>query len=92
MRDGGGAAIAIFTASKHMPTETSHQITLQGVVYQLDVALERFVILNFCLLLCYLIASIIFIQYGTVYPECNFQLTNLGNLSSKKFLRWYWPS
>lgn len=57
MRDGGGAAIAIFTASKHMPTETSHQITLQGVVYQLDVALERFVLYYwiFVCLLCYLI-------------------------------------
>ncbi|KFM67547.1 Tyrosine-protein phosphatase non-receptor type 9, partial [Stegodyphus mimosarum] len=40
VRDGGGAAIAIFTANKHVPAETSHQITLQGVVYQLDVALE----------------------------------------------------
>ncbi|XP_054714522.1 tyrosine-protein phosphatase non-receptor type 9-like [Uloborus diversus] len=42
VRDSSGAAIAIFTASKHVPTETSHQVTLQGVVYQLDVALESF--------------------------------------------------
>lgn len=40
MRDTNGAAIAIFTAGKHIPSETSHQTTLQGVVYQLDVALE----------------------------------------------------
>uniref|UniRef100_T1IWR5 Tyrosine-protein phosphatase non-receptor type 9 n=1 Tax=Strigamia maritima TaxID=126957 RepID=T1IWR5_STRMM len=39
-RDASGAAIAIFTACKHQPLLTSHQITLQGVVYQLDVALE----------------------------------------------------
>ena len=30
----------MFTAYKHSPVETSHQVTLQGVVYQLDVALE----------------------------------------------------
>ncbi|XP_042910680.1 tyrosine-protein phosphatase non-receptor type 9 isoform X2 [Parasteatoda tepidariorum] len=40
VRDNSGAAIAIFTASKHVPMETSHQITLQGVIYQLDCALE----------------------------------------------------
>ncbi|GBN81648.1 hypothetical protein AVEN_172198-1, partial [Araneus ventricosus] len=40
VRDDSGAAIAIFTAHKHVPLETSHQITLQGVIYQLDVALE----------------------------------------------------
>lgn len=39
-RDSSGAAIAIFTAYKHFPLETTHQSTLQGVVYQLDVALE----------------------------------------------------
>ncbi|XP_065335287.1 tyrosine-protein phosphatase non-receptor type 9 [Cloeon dipterum] len=39
-RDESGAAIAIFTASLHDPNTTSHQCTLQGVVYQLDVALE----------------------------------------------------
>uniref|UniRef100_A0A2R5L652 Putative tyrosine-protein phosphatase non-receptor type 9-like isoform x1 n=2 Tax=Ornithodoros turicata TaxID=34597 RepID=A0A2R5L652_9ACAR len=30
----------MFTANKHWPLESSHQVTLQGVVYQLDVALE----------------------------------------------------
>lgn len=40
VRDATGAAIAIFTAHKHIPLETSHQITLQGVIYQLDIALE----------------------------------------------------
>ncbi|KAJ8714639.1 hypothetical protein PYW07_002864 [Mythimna separata] len=39
-RDATGAAIAVFTANKHFPTLTTHQITLQGVVYQLDVALQ----------------------------------------------------
>ncbi|XP_068082593.1 tyrosine-protein phosphatase non-receptor type 9-like [Anabrus simplex] len=39
-RDGTGAAIAVFTARMHCPQVSSHQTTLQGVVYQLDVALE----------------------------------------------------
>ncbi|XP_063993455.1 tyrosine-protein phosphatase non-receptor type 9 isoform X3 [Diachasmimorpha longicaudata] len=39
-RDGTGAAIAIFTAHLHLPQCTTHQTTLQGVVYQLDAALE----------------------------------------------------
>ncbi|KAK0084224.1 hypothetical protein PV325_007436 [Microctonus aethiopoides] len=39
-RDTTGAAIAIFTAHLHLPQCTSHQTTLQGVVYQLDAALE----------------------------------------------------
>ena len=32
--------IAMFSAGKHIPQETTHQTTLQGVVYQLDVALD----------------------------------------------------
>lgn len=39
-RDSSGAAITMFTASKHWPLQSSHKVTLQGVVYQLDVALE----------------------------------------------------
>ncbi|XP_039291755.1 tyrosine-protein phosphatase non-receptor type 9 [Nilaparvata lugens] len=39
-RDATGAAIAVFTARVHSPQIASHQTTLQGVVYQLDVALE----------------------------------------------------
>ncbi|XP_016913235.1 tyrosine-protein phosphatase non-receptor type 9 [Apis cerana] len=39
-RDATGAAIAIFTAHLHLPQNTTHQTTLQGVVYQLDAALE----------------------------------------------------
>jgi len=39
-RDSSGAAVAIFTARLHDPHITSQQTTLQGVVYQLDVALE----------------------------------------------------
>lgn len=34
--------IALFSAGKHIPQETTHQTTLQGVVYQLDVALDDF--------------------------------------------------
>ncbi|XP_076161923.1 protein tyrosine phosphatase Meg2 [Ptiloglossa arizonensis] len=39
-RDATGAAVAIFTAHLHLPQTTTHQTTLQGVVYQLDAALE----------------------------------------------------
>ncbi|GIY21744.1 tyrosine-protein phosphatase non-receptor type 9 [Caerostris extrusa] len=41
-RDPGGAALALFSAAKHNPFLSSHNVTLQGVVYQLDVALESF--------------------------------------------------
>ncbi|XP_030746081.1 tyrosine-protein phosphatase non-receptor type 9-like [Sitophilus oryzae] len=40
-RDANDAAIAVFTAHKHIPASSSHQTTLQGVVYQLDVALQN---------------------------------------------------
>ncbi|XP_053670970.1 tyrosine-protein phosphatase non-receptor type 9 [Anopheles nili] len=39
-RDGSGAAIALFTANLHYPMTVTHKTTLQGVVYQLDVALQ----------------------------------------------------
>ncbi|KAG1664437.1 Tyrosine-protein phosphatase non-receptor type 9 [Nymphon striatum] len=39
-RDKSGAAIAVFSACRHNPETASHEITLQAVVYQLDVALE----------------------------------------------------
>lgn len=39
-RDSTEAAIAVFTAHKHIPSMSTHQTTLQGVVYQLDVALQ----------------------------------------------------
>ncbi|XP_067642390.1 tyrosine-protein phosphatase non-receptor type 9 isoform X2 [Eurosta solidaginis] len=39
-RDTTGAAIAIFTASKHSPLSVTHTITLQGIVHQLDCALQ----------------------------------------------------
>lgn len=39
-RDESGAAIAVFTARLHEPRLTTQQTTLQGVVYQLDAALE----------------------------------------------------
>ncbi|KAK3865554.1 hypothetical protein Pcinc_028848 [Petrolisthes cinctipes] len=39
-RDESGAAIAVFTAHLHEPRLTTQQTTLQGVVYQLDAALE----------------------------------------------------
>ncbi|XP_020715139.1 tyrosine-protein phosphatase non-receptor type 9 isoform X2 [Ceratitis capitata] len=39
-RDTTGAAIALFTASRHSPLSVTHTITLQGIVYQLDCALQ----------------------------------------------------
>ncbi len=41
-RDANGATLALFNAHKHDPGSTNHRTTLQGVVYQLDVALEDF--------------------------------------------------
>uniref|UniRef100_A0A1B0D3S9 CRAL/TRIO N-terminal domain-containing protein n=1 Tax=Phlebotomus papatasi TaxID=29031 RepID=A0A1B0D3S9_PHLPP len=40
-RDATGAAIALFTANLHYPLTVTHKTTLQGVVYQLDVALQN---------------------------------------------------
>ncbi|XP_059622784.1 tyrosine-protein phosphatase non-receptor type 9 [Phlebotomus argentipes] len=40
-RDATGAAIALFTANLHYPMTVTHKTTLQGVVYQLDVALQN---------------------------------------------------
>ncbi|KAJ8944897.1 hypothetical protein NQ318_012706 [Aromia moschata] len=40
-RDSTDAAIAVFTAHKHIPANSTHQTTLQGVVYQLDCALQN---------------------------------------------------
>ncbi|XP_060525616.1 tyrosine-protein phosphatase non-receptor type 9-like [Cylas formicarius] len=40
-RDPSEAAIAVFTAHKHVPASSTHQTTLQGLVYQLDVALQN---------------------------------------------------
>ncbi|KAH8356207.1 hypothetical protein KR200_006949, partial [Drosophila serrata] len=39
-RTSSGAAIALFTASRHSPLSVSHKTTLQGIVYQLDSALQ----------------------------------------------------
>uniref|UniRef100_A0A1B0BJU8 CRAL-TRIO domain-containing protein n=1 Tax=Glossina palpalis gambiensis TaxID=67801 RepID=A0A1B0BJU8_9MUSC len=39
-RDSSGAAIALFTANKHSPLNVTHTTTLQGIVYQLDCALQ----------------------------------------------------
>ncbi|XP_055956463.1 tyrosine-protein phosphatase non-receptor type 9 isoform X1 [Patella vulgata] len=39
-RDHSGAAVALFTARLHYPSTTTHQITLKGLVFQLDAALE----------------------------------------------------
>ncbi|KAK9879317.1 hypothetical protein WA026_004170 [Henosepilachna vigintioctopunctata] len=39
-RDSSEAAIAVFTAHKHVPLSCTHQTTLQGIVYQLDAALR----------------------------------------------------
>ncbi|XP_055843450.1 tyrosine-protein phosphatase non-receptor type 9 isoform X1 [Episyrphus balteatus] len=40
-RDSSGAAIALFTANKHSPLCVTHTTTLQGIVYQLDAALQN---------------------------------------------------
>ncbi|XP_064555968.1 tyrosine-protein phosphatase non-receptor type 9 isoform X2 [Drosophila montana] len=39
-RTSSGAAIALFTANRHSPLSASHTTTLQGIVYQLDCALQ----------------------------------------------------
>ncbi|XP_070074372.1 tyrosine-protein phosphatase non-receptor type 9 isoform X2 [Drosophila takahashii] len=39
-RTSSGAAIALFTANRHSPLCVSHTTTLQGIVYQLDSALQ----------------------------------------------------
>ncbi|XP_037918409.1 tyrosine-protein phosphatase non-receptor type 9 isoform X3 [Hermetia illucens] len=40
-RDASGAAIALFTANLHCPMTVTHKTTLQGIVYQLDAALQN---------------------------------------------------
>ena len=39
-KDANGATLALFNAQKHDPSTVDHRTTLQGVIYQLDVALE----------------------------------------------------
>ncbi|XP_041362053.1 tyrosine-protein phosphatase non-receptor type 9-like [Gigantopelta aegis] len=41
-RDNSGAAIALFTARAHHPPQTTHQIVLKSLIYQLDAALQSF--------------------------------------------------
>jgi len=41
-RDITGATIALFTARLHQPSQTSHQAVLNALIFQLDVAMERF--------------------------------------------------
>ncbi|KAK7495954.1 hypothetical protein BaRGS_00012655 [Batillaria attramentaria] len=41
-RDRSGAALALFTARLHYPPQTTHQIVLKGLSYQLDAALESY--------------------------------------------------
>lgn len=41
-RDEFGAAIALFTARLHNPEQSSHQAVLKALIFQLDIALERF--------------------------------------------------
>jgi len=41
-RDVSGAAIALFTARLHHPSQTSHQAVLNALIFQLDVTMERF--------------------------------------------------
>jgi len=40
-RDANGATLALFNAHRHDPAIVEHKTTLQGVVYQLDVAMEQ---------------------------------------------------
>lgn len=39
-RDASGASIVMFTASKHSPIQSCHKVTLQAMVYQLDIAMD----------------------------------------------------
>ncbi|KAL5004309.1 hypothetical protein ScPMuIL_017765 [Solemya velum] len=39
-RDFHGATVALFTAARHIPPQTTHQIVLKALIYQLDAALE----------------------------------------------------
>ena len=41
-RDVSGAAMALFTARLHHPSQTSHQAVLNALIFQLDVAMERY--------------------------------------------------
>jgi len=43
-RDVSGAAIALFTARLHQPSQTTHQAVLNALIFQLDVAMERFLL------------------------------------------------
>lgn len=45
-RDVNGAAIALFTARLHYPSQTSHQAVLNALIFQLDVAMERSVLIS----------------------------------------------
>uniref|UniRef100_A0A182Z375 Tyrosine-protein phosphatase non-receptor type 9 n=3 Tax=Biomphalaria glabrata TaxID=6526 RepID=A0A182Z375_BIOGL len=39
-RDNTGAAVALFSARLHYPPQTTHQVVLKSLIYQLDAALE----------------------------------------------------
>lgn len=67
-RDESGAAIALFTASRHYPMTVDHQTTLQGIVFQLDVALEELETLK---------AGLIFIydMSGSKYSNFDYELS-----------------
>jgi len=47
-RDASGAAIALFTARLHHPSQTSHQAVLNALIFQLDVTIERFACTHVC--------------------------------------------
>jgi len=51
-RDVNSAAIALFTARLHHPSQTSHQAVLNALIFQLDVAMERFAIFVFSSFSC----------------------------------------
>ena len=45
-RDAKGAALALFTARLHRPDVTTHKAVLQAIIYQLDKAIERYLLLG----------------------------------------------
>lgn len=67
-RDESGAAIALFTANRHYPLTVDHQTTLQGIVFQLDVALEQLETLK---------AGLVFIfdMSGSKYSNFDYELS-----------------
>lgn len=77
-RDASGAAIALFTAHLHNPKDVSHRTTLQGVVYQLDVALQSIETQNAGLIFIYDMSSS---KYSNFDYELSQRILNLLKVS-----------